>query len=93
MMKTIAVIFAVLTLFACGGRSIEGTYVSNLTGETYTFRSDGTMRIATPSNTSRSQTYSIEGDNILVEGTHIGNLKLLPNGNISYAAGLLEKQR
>lgn len=92
-MKKIAVISVALILVACGGKSIDGTYVSNLTGEKYTFRSDGTMVIATASNTSRSQTYIIEGDDILIDGTHIGNLKILPNGSISYAAGLLEKQR
>ncbi|CAJ0881402.1 hypothetical protein [Ralstonia flatus] len=92
-MKKIVIMFVALILAACGGKSIDGVYVSNLTGEKYTFRSDGTMVIATASNTSRSQKYAIEGDDILIEGTHIGNLKILPNGNISYAAGLLEKQR
>jgi len=93
-MKKIAVIFVALILVACGnGKSIEGTYISNLNGDKFTFGSDGTFVHANASHTFPSQKYTIEGDAILIDGTHIGDLKILANGNISSAAGLLEKQR
>lgn len=93
-MKKIAVIFVTLILVACGnGKSIEGTYISNLNGDKFTFGSDGTFVHANANHTFASQKYTIEGDAILIDGTHIGDLKVLANGNISTAAGLLEKQR
>jgi len=92
-MKKIVGIFAALILTACGnGNSIEGTYISNLTGDKLTFGSDGTFVHANASHTFPSQKYTIEGDEILLDRMH-ANLKILPNGNISSAAGLLEKQR
>ncbi|WP_296649913.1 hypothetical protein [Paraburkholderia sp.] len=101
-MKKIAGIFAALTaaliLAACGngqsvGKSVEGTYISNLNGDKFTFGGDGTFVHANASHTFPSQKYTIEGDDILIDGSHIGNLKILSSGNISSAAGLLEKQR
>ncbi|GCB06633.1 hypothetical protein [Ralstonia sp. SET104] len=89
-----AALIAALILAACGnGKSIEGTYISNMTGDKYTFGRDGTFVHANASHTFPSQKYAIEGDDILIDGSHIGNLKILSNGNISSAAGLLEKQR
>ncbi|CAG9170401.1 hypothetical protein [Cupriavidus pinatubonensis] len=90
----IAIVFVALILVACGnGKSIEGTYVSNLNGDKFTFGSDGTFVHANASRTFPIQKYTIEGDAILIDGTHIGDLKVLANGNISSAAGLLEKQQ
>ncbi|WP_346362406.1 hypothetical protein OZ675_02700 [Ralstonia pseudosolanacearum] len=89
-----AALIAALILAACGNsKSIEGTYISNMTWEKFTFFSDGTFVHANSSHIFPSQKYTIEGDEILIDGSRIGNLKILPNGNISSAAGLLEKQR
>lgn len=89
-----AALIAALILAACGnGKSIDGTYISNMTGDKFTFGRDGTFVHANASHIFPSQRYTIEGDDILIDGSHIGNLKILASGNISSAAGLLEKQR
>ncbi|KGG98592.1 hypothetical protein P245_04350 [Comamonas thiooxydans] len=91
-MKKIALVLMTILLTACGEKSIEGTFVSNMTGGKYTFSANGTVVHANAKKTFPSQKYSVEGDAILIDGSRIGRLRLLPDGNISSDMGLLVKQ-
>lgn len=91
-MKKIALMIVAVLLVGCGEKTLEGTFVSDTNGWTYTFNKDGTF---VQENTSDKKPieYKIDGDNILVQGTNAGQMKILPSGDISSAMGKLVRKK
>lgn len=91
-MKKIALMIVAVLLVGCGEKTLEGTFVSDTNGWTYTFNKDGTF---VQENTSEKKPieYKIDGDNILVQGTNAGQMKILPSGDISSAMGKLVRKK
>lgn len=83
MKKLLLLLLVSLSLFGCGEKTIEGTFVSQTQDRMFTFRADGIAIEANREKTIGETTYTVQGDEIKLGGFDILRLRRLPNGNIS----------
>lgn len=82
MIKLIIIAMATL-LFGCNqGKTLDGTYVSNVNGRSLTFKPNGMAFETSGVNKFPEIPYTIEGKKIKLDGADILQLNLMQNGSI-----------
>lgn len=95
-MKKLLTIAFIFILVGCGeeaGKKLDGSYASAVHTWTFTFKTDGTVDLNSPTKKLSEKKYTIEGNKITIEGNPFP-FSLKENGNIDggTAYGMLVKK-